>query len=134
MASNVNPTVRRRRLGQELRRLRELKGMTAEEVAERLLVSQSKISRLENGRRGKGDFISLWASTRRISLLEFAGRWTGAKSVGATASILVGKRKTYPGAFIADVVPGKCGATDLSCRSKPTASAGMPSRTDCVGT
>jgi transcriptional regulator with XRE-family HTH domain len=35
----------------ELRRLREQKGMTAEEVAERLLVSQSKISRLENGRR-----------------------------------------------------------------------------------
>ncbi|WP_016906585.1 helix-turn-helix domain-containing protein [Streptomyces xiaopingdaonensis] len=51
MAPNVNPTVRRRRLGQELRRLRELRGMTAEEVAERLLVSQSKISRLENGRR-----------------------------------------------------------------------------------
>ncbi|MEW2548930.1 helix-turn-helix transcriptional regulator [Streptomyces sp. NPDC047002] len=51
MASNVNPTVRRRRLGQELRRLREQRGMTAEEVAERLLVSQSKISRLENGRR-----------------------------------------------------------------------------------
>ncbi|WP_129289984.1 helix-turn-helix transcriptional regulator [Streptomyces sp. N1] len=51
MASSVNPTVRRRRLGQELRRLRELKGMTAEQVAERLLVSQSKISRLENGRR-----------------------------------------------------------------------------------
>ncbi|MDT0309052.1 helix-turn-helix transcriptional regulator [Streptomyces sp. DSM 44917] len=51
MAGNVNPTVRRRRLGQELRRLREEQGMTAEEVAERLLVSQSKISRLENGRR-----------------------------------------------------------------------------------
>ncbi|GAA3488930.1 MULTISPECIES: helix-turn-helix domain-containing protein [Streptomyces] len=52
MASpNINPTVRRRRLGQELRRLRETKGLTAEGVAERLLVSQSKISRLENGRR-----------------------------------------------------------------------------------
>lgn len=51
MASNVNPTVRRRRLGQELRRLREQKNMTAEQVADRLLVSQSKISRLENGRR-----------------------------------------------------------------------------------
>ncbi|MEV0845285.1 helix-turn-helix transcriptional regulator [Streptomyces sp. NPDC049954] len=51
MAANVNPTVRRRRLGQELRKLREGRGMTAEEVAERLLVSQSKISRLENGRR-----------------------------------------------------------------------------------
>jgi transcriptional regulator with XRE-family HTH domain len=45
------PFCSRRRLGQELRRLREQKGMTAEEVAERLLVSQSKISRLENGRR-----------------------------------------------------------------------------------
>jgi DNA-binding XRE family transcriptional regulator len=51
VASNVNPTVRRRRLGSELRKLREQKGMTAEEVAARLLVSQSKISRLENGRR-----------------------------------------------------------------------------------
>ncbi|GAA3889884.1 helix-turn-helix domain-containing protein [Streptomyces sedi] len=51
MSGNVNPTVRRRRLGQELRRLREDRQMTAEEVADRLLVSQSKISRLENGRR-----------------------------------------------------------------------------------
>lgn len=51
MASNTNPTVRRRRLGMELRRLRESKNMTAEQVAARLLVSQSKISRLENGRR-----------------------------------------------------------------------------------
>jgi transcriptional regulator with XRE-family HTH domain len=51
VAANANPTVRRRRLGSELRKLREQKGMTAEEVAARLLVSQSKISRLENGRR-----------------------------------------------------------------------------------
>ncbi|MDT3398465.1 helix-turn-helix transcriptional regulator [Streptomyces sp. B1866] len=51
MTSTVGPTVRRRRLGQELRRLRQEKGMTAEQVAEELMVSQSKISRLENGRR-----------------------------------------------------------------------------------
>lgn len=51
MASNNNPTVRRRRLGMELRKLREAMNMTAEQVAARLLVSQSKISRLENGRR-----------------------------------------------------------------------------------
>lgn len=51
MSANINPTVRRRRLGSELRRLRENRGMTAEEVAGRLMVSQSKISRLENGRR-----------------------------------------------------------------------------------
>jgi DNA-binding XRE family transcriptional regulator len=47
----ANPTVRRRRLGSLLRKLREQTGMTAEEVAQKLLVSQSKISRLENGRR-----------------------------------------------------------------------------------
>jgi transcriptional regulator with XRE-family HTH domain len=51
VAANVNPTVRRRRRGSELRKLRESKGMTAEAVAAELLVSQSKISRLENGRR-----------------------------------------------------------------------------------
>ena len=51
MTASINPTVRRRRLGAELRRLRESLGMTAEEVAGRLMVSQSKISRLENGRR-----------------------------------------------------------------------------------
>ena len=50
-SASINPTVRRRRLGAELRRLREQKGLTAEEVAQQLLVSQSKISRLENGRR-----------------------------------------------------------------------------------
>lgn len=50
-ASNANPTVRRRRLGAELRKLREGNGFTADDVAQRLLVSQSKISRLENGRR-----------------------------------------------------------------------------------
>ncbi|MFI8264167.1 helix-turn-helix domain-containing protein [Streptomyces sp. NPDC085665] len=47
----VNPTVSRRRLGSELRRLREISGMTTQQVAERLLISQPKISLLENGRR-----------------------------------------------------------------------------------
>ncbi|AYV25299.1 helix-turn-helix domain-containing protein [Streptomyces sp. CJ_13] len=51
MAVNGNPTVRRRRLGAELRRLRLARGMTSTQVAERLLISQPKISHLENGRR-----------------------------------------------------------------------------------
>ncbi|MFD7839107.1 helix-turn-helix domain-containing protein [Streptomyces sp. NPDC059761] len=51
MGVNVNPTVSRRRLGSELRRLREISGMTTQQVAERLLISQPKISLLENGRR-----------------------------------------------------------------------------------
>ncbi|MEV6733752.1 MULTISPECIES: helix-turn-helix transcriptional regulator [unclassified Streptomyces] len=51
MAVNVNPTVRRRRLGAELRRLRLASGLTSTQVAERLMISQPKISHLENGRR-----------------------------------------------------------------------------------
>lgn len=47
-----SPTVRRRELGALLRALRTEAGMTVEQVAEQLLVSSSKISRLETGRRG----------------------------------------------------------------------------------
>ncbi|MFF1792602.1 Scr1 family TA system antitoxin-like transcriptional regulator, partial [Kitasatospora sp. NPDC058243] len=51
MAANGNPGVRRRRLGAELRRLRLARGLTSTQVAERLLISQPKISHMENGRR-----------------------------------------------------------------------------------
>ncbi|GDY69042.1 hypothetical protein SAV14893_084350 [Streptomyces avermitilis] len=51
MPANINPTVRRRRLGAELRRLRKASDLTSAQVAERLLVSQPKISLLENGHR-----------------------------------------------------------------------------------
>ncbi|MCY0929340.1 helix-turn-helix transcriptional regulator [Streptomyces sp. H27-H1] len=51
MGITVNPTISRRRLGAELRRLREVSGMTTQQVAARLLISQPKISLLENGRR-----------------------------------------------------------------------------------
>jgi transcriptional regulator with XRE-family HTH domain len=43
-----SPTVRRRRLGIELRRLREEAHLTIEQVAEQLECSDSKISRIEN--------------------------------------------------------------------------------------
>ena len=51
MVANINPTVRRRRLGAELRRLRKDSGLTSSQAAERLMVSQPKISHIENGRR-----------------------------------------------------------------------------------
>uniref|UniRef100_A0AAU2JNN3 Helix-turn-helix domain-containing protein n=1 Tax=Streptomyces sp. NBC_00049 TaxID=2903617 RepID=A0AAU2JNN3_9ACTN len=51
MGVTVNPTVSRRRLGSELRRLREISGMTTQQVAASLLISQPKISLLESGRR-----------------------------------------------------------------------------------
>ena len=52
MQTTSSPIVRRRELGALLKALRTEKGWTAEQVAERLLVSPSKISRLENGHRG----------------------------------------------------------------------------------
>jgi transcriptional regulator with XRE-family HTH domain len=47
-----SPTVRRRELGTRLRTLRTEADLTVEQVAERLLCSPSKISRLETGARG----------------------------------------------------------------------------------
>jgi hypothetical protein len=59
--------------------------------------------RLVTGTRRDSDYISLWASTRKISLISFGGRWGGVKTAGATASILLGASKTYGSAFIARV-------------------------------
>lgn len=47
-----SPTLRKRQLGMELRRLREAAGVTIEHVAERLECSGSKISRIETGQTG----------------------------------------------------------------------------------
>ncbi len=52
MTSRASPTIRRRRLGLELRRLRETAGVTIDTVAERLECSSSKISRIETGHTG----------------------------------------------------------------------------------
>jgi transcriptional regulator with XRE-family HTH domain len=46
------PTIRRRELGVLLRTLRTEKGWTVDQVASRLQVSSSKVSRLETGQRG----------------------------------------------------------------------------------
>jgi transcriptional regulator with XRE-family HTH domain len=47
-----SPTIRRRRLGVELRRHREAAGITIDVVAERLGCSSSKVSRIETGHTG----------------------------------------------------------------------------------
>jgi transcriptional regulator with XRE-family HTH domain len=46
-----SPTVRRRELGTLLRKLRNEQGLTVEQVAERLLCSPSKVSRMETAHR-----------------------------------------------------------------------------------
>jgi transcriptional regulator with XRE-family HTH domain len=49
--TGTSPTVRQRELGTRLRELRNEHGMTVEDVAEKLLCSATKISRLETGAR-----------------------------------------------------------------------------------
>src|ERR1700722_10515056 len=46
----IGPTVRRRRLGSELRRLREAQSIKLEEVAEKLGLAPSTLSRIETGK------------------------------------------------------------------------------------
>src|SRR5215472_12828942 len=50
MPASPSPTVRRKRLGIELRRLREQAGLTCEDVGQRLDCSGTRISRIETGR------------------------------------------------------------------------------------
>lgn len=50
MPVTVGPTVRRRRLGSELRRLRESRSIKLEEVAEQLGLAPSTLSRIETGK------------------------------------------------------------------------------------
>lgn len=50
-----------------------------------------------------GDSLIVHAHQRRIPLLAFGGRWGGASTPGATASIVRGKSETYTSAFIAKV-------------------------------
>lgn len=52
MPDHGNPSVRRRRLAAELKRLREEQDLTGDEVAGELRWSTSKISRIENSRTG----------------------------------------------------------------------------------
>lgn len=74
-----SPAVRRRRLGIELRELREAAELTIEQVAERLEVSDSKISRIENGQvsatpRDARDMATLYGVTgqRLENLMQLA--------------------------------------------------------------
>jgi transcriptional regulator with XRE-family HTH domain len=79
MGTEQSPTVRRRRLALELRRLREAAKLTCEEVADHLECSASKISRVETGRvsvspRDVRDMLELYGvpAGQRDSLVQLA--------------------------------------------------------------
>ncbi|MBP2705151.1 helix-turn-helix domain-containing protein [Microbispora sp. RL4-1S] len=52
LMAGTNLTLRRRQLAGRLRQMRRASGMTVEQVAQRLLCSPAKISRMETGQRG----------------------------------------------------------------------------------
>lgn len=79
MARGNSPTVRRRRLASELRRLREAAHLTIDEVGEKLECSASKISRIETGHvgvtpRDVRDMLELYAidDDQREALVQLA--------------------------------------------------------------
>jgi transcriptional regulator with XRE-family HTH domain len=79
MATDQSPTVRRRRLALELRRLREAARLTCEDVADHLECSASKISRVETGRvsvspRDVRDMLEIYgvSGQERDSLVQLA--------------------------------------------------------------
>lgn len=100
--------------------LRAVSGLKrrAEPAAKRVVRSQYNIKagdlsgkfRIEEGDSGprgeRSGFISIWASTRRLPLIAFGGRWTRANKLGApgaTAAITLGGSQTYASAFIETV-------------------------------
>jgi transcriptional regulator with XRE-family HTH domain len=79
MPTRPGPTVQRRRLGIELRHLREAAGKTIDQVAHVLECSDSKVSRIENGQvsaspRDVRDMLGFYGveQERREELVEFA--------------------------------------------------------------
>ena len=79
-SASARPTVQRLVLGSQLHRLRESRGITAEQAAEAIRGSYSKISRMEHGRvsfkeRDVGDLLTLYGVTdseERAALLNLA--------------------------------------------------------------
>lgn len=94
---SIGPTVRRRRLGSELRRLREARSIKLEEVAERLGLAPSTLSRIETG---KAPTRSAYLS----SMLEFYGVTDPAQRQMLTEMAREGHRKGW-WAVWEDVLP-----------------------------
>ncbi|MFI0864849.1 helix-turn-helix domain-containing protein [Streptomyces smyrnaeus] len=97
MPSHPRPTVRRRRLGGELRRLREAAGISSEQAAERIGGDKSKISRQENGRQGI-------TKLEIEALLELYGVEDAKLKTALTTLAREGRRKSWWAPF-SDILP-----------------------------
>lgn len=119
MARGNSPTVRRRRLASELRRLREAAQLTIDEVGEKLECSASKISRIETGHvgvtpRDVRDMLELYAldEDQREALVQLArearkkGWWHAYNEVFTGAFVGLEAEASSLHTFQALLVPG----------------------------
>lgn len=88
-------SVRRRFEPAAKRAIREVYTVRAGDLSGRFTV--------RSGLGEEGEYLSLNASTKKLPLIGFGGRWGGRKTAGATAGIQVGMRKVYTSAFIARI-------------------------------
>jgi transcriptional regulator with XRE-family HTH domain len=119
MPRGNSPTVRRRRLASELRRLREAAGLTIDEVGDKLECSASKISRIETGHvgvtpRDVRDMLELYPvdDDQREALVQLArdarkkGWWHAYNEVFTGAFVGLESDASFLHAFQALLVPG----------------------------
>ena len=119
MKRGQGPTIRRRRLASELRRLREAADLTIDEVGEKLECSASKISRIETGHvgvtpRDARDLLELYGLTgdEREALVQLArearkpGWWHAYKEVFTGTFVGLEADASSLRAFQALLVPG----------------------------
>lgn len=86
--------------------IRKVQPITKRDIRERYGVRASalngKFKIIDGQSRKREPYIGVWASSRRINLIEFNGRHRK-RSRGATAQVHLGETKTYDSAFIATI-------------------------------
>ncbi|WP_069171453.1 helix-turn-helix domain-containing protein [Streptomyces griseus] len=105
MAANSTPTARRKRLGSELRKLRERAGITATEAAALLGGNQARISNIEAGRYG--------VSADRVRTLACHYHCPDHELVDALASMTGERRRGWWEEYRGTVSPGLLDLAEL---------------------
>ncbi|WP_327681522.1 helix-turn-helix domain-containing protein [Kitasatospora sp. NBC_00458] len=87
MPGRQNPTLRQRRLGTELRRMREQAGLRGSELAHTLGVSQAQVTQMESGKTS--------VSTDRLLTIAAACKCTNQPLIDALSDIIASRRKGW---------------------------------------
>lgn len=105
MATRIAPTVRQRRLGIELRKLRERAGLSATQAAQMLGLTQSRVSNIEIGRLG--------VSAERVRTFAQAYGCSDCKLVDALTDMPDAKSRNWWDAYRERLVSGLLDLAEL---------------------